>query len=228
MRLEAAPFVPAASDDAEAILRTVLPSRRTALVSSFGADSAVLLHMVSRIDAETPVVFVDTEMLFAETLAYQRDLAARLGLRDVRRVTPDRAAVFGRDGDGLLHRRDPDACCTLRKVEPLERALEGFDAWITGRRRHQAGRGALRAFERAGGRTKVNPLAHWPRERVAHYLDAHDLPRHPLTQRGFASLGCAPCTSAVRPDEDERAGRWRGRGKTECGIHFENGKAVRA
>ena len=227
MRLEATPFQPAASDDAEAVLRTVLPSRRTALVSSFGADSVVLLHMVSRIDPGTPVIFVDTEMLFAETLAYQVQLAQTFGLRDVRRVTPDREALFARDGDALLHRRDPDACCTLRKVEPLERALDGFDAWITGRRRGQAGRGSLPLFERADGRTKVNPLAHWSRAKVADYMDLNDLPRHPLVAKGFASIGCAPCTSAVHPGEDERAGRWRGRDKVECGIHFENGKAVR-
>ncbi|MGR3541197.1 MAG: phosphoadenylyl-sulfate reductase [Hasllibacter sp.] len=227
MRLDPHPVLPVATEDAEAILRTVLPSPRTALVSSFGADSAVLLHMVARIAPATPVILVDTEMLFPETLAHQRALAARLGLRDVRRIGPDRAELFARDGDALLHRRDPDACCALRKIRPLERALQGFDAWITGRRRTQAGRDALRPFELSDGRTKVNPLAHWSRERVAAYLDLHDLPRHPLVAKGFASIGCAPCTSAVRPGEDERAGRWRGRDKTECGIHFEDGKAVR-
>ena len=227
MRLEAAHPQPGWATGAEALLRAVLPSRRTALVSSFGADSAVLLHMVAAIDPATPVIFVDTEMLFPETLSHQRDLARRLGLRDLRRVRPDRAATFARDGEGLLHAADPDACCALRKTEPLARALEGFDAWITGRRRSQPGRGALQPFERADGRLKVNPLAHWSRERVAAYLDATGLPPHPLVAKGFASIGCAPCTTATRPGEDERAGRWRGREKTECGIHFANGRAVR-
>ncbi len=204
---------------------------RIALVSSFGAESVALLHMVSLVDRSLPVLFLDTQMLFPETLAYQRDVAETLGLTDVRVIEPDRTELFLRDPDGDLHLRDPDACCRLRKVEPLQDALEPFDAWITGRKRfHGSGREALEFFEEETGknRIKVNPLAHWTRDDVADYIDNNKLPRHPLVAQGYPSLGCAPCTSPVENGEDPRAGRWRGQTKTECGIHFVNGKAVRA
>ncbi len=200
-----------------------------ALVSSFGAESAVLLHLVSVIAPATPVLFVDTQMLFAETLAYQHDLAQRLGLRDLRTVRADPGAIAVADPDDRLHRRDPDACCALRKVAPLEAALAGFDGWITGRKRFQGTtRAALDFFEAdAAGRIRVNPLAHWRREDIEDYMANNALPRHPLVARGFPSIGCAPCTSPVAPGEDPRAGRWRGRDKTECGIHFIGGRIVR-
>ena len=213
------------------VLRRVLTDAevgRTALVSSFGAEAVALLHMVAAVDPATPVLFLETEMLFPETLAYQAEVAAALGLADVRRIGPDRAAAFLRDGDGLLHRRDPDACCALRKSEPLERALAPFDAWVTGRKRYQGGnRAALPRVEAVDGRLKVNPLAAWSRGDVAAYMDEHDLPRHPLVARGYRSIGCAPCTTPVRAGEDDRAGRWRGRDKAECGIHFVDGRLVR-
>jgi phosphoadenosine phosphosulfate reductase len=201
---------------------------RIALVSSFGAESVALLHMVSVIDRSVPVIFLDTQMLFPETLAYQREVAETLGLSDVRVIEPDRTELFLRDPDGDLHLRDPDACCRLRKIEPLEDALDGFDAWITGRKRFQGGnRTALDFFEDEGGkRIKVNPLAHWAREDVQDYILNNRLPRHPLVSEGFPSLGCVPCTSRVAIGEDERAGRWRGSDKIECGIHFVNGRAV--
>ena len=220
-----------AGASAEAVLTRVLGDPtlgRVVLLSSFGADSVVLLHLVAGIDRTVPVLFVDTEMLFPETLAYQREVAAALGLTDVRHVAPDREATFLRDGDALLHRRDPDACCALRKVEPLERALAPFDAWITGRRRDQGGaRAMLPPVEAADGRLRINPLADWTRGRMHAQLDALDLPPHPLVARGFRSIGCAPCTTPVAPGEDDRAGRWRGRDKDECGIHFVGGRAVR-
>jgi phosphoadenosine phosphosulfate reductase len=202
---------------------------RVAMVSSFGAESVALLHMMSVIDRTVPVLFLDTEMLFPETLDYQRDLSDRLGLTDVRVIGPDRAETFLNDPSGDLHQRDPDLCCALRKVAPLERALAPFDAWITGRKRFQGGkRAALEFFEDEDGRRiKVNPLAHWAKEDVQDYILNNRLPRHPLVSRGFPSIGCVPCTSPVKPGEDERAGRWRGRTKEECGIHFVNGKAVR-
>lgn len=201
-----------------------------ALVSSFGADSIVLLHMIARIDPTLPVLFLDTGKLFAETLTYRRRVAAELGLADVRAVRPDPAALAGRDADGLLHARDPDACCELRKTEPLEAALGGFAAWITGRKRYQSElRAELPRFEEDGaGRIKVNPLARWSRTRVEDYLRRHDLPRHPLVAAGYPSIGCAPCTSPVAPGEDERAGRWRDSEKTECGIHLDGGRLVRS
>ena len=202
---------------------------RTALVSSFGAESVVLLHMIALIDRTTPVLFIDTQMLFPETLAYQADLAETLDLTNIQTITaaPDRVAF--EDPDGTLHQFNTDACCTLRKTEPLDRALAGYAAWITGRKRYQGStRATVEFFEAEGeARIKVNPLAHWGREDLEEYMVENRLPRHPLVAKGFPSIGCAPCTSPVKPGEDPRAGRWRGQSKTECGIHFIDGKAVR-
>lgn len=200
-----------------------------ALVSSFGAESVVLLHMLSVMDRSVPVLFLDTEMLFPETLSYQVEVTQKLGLTNVQLIRPDREETFLRDPDGQLHRSDPDACCALRKTLPLQTALKGHDAWITGRKRFQgAKRMDLEFFEsEADLRIKVNPLVHWTRDDVQDYMINNRLPRHPLVSRGFPSIGCAPCTSAVRPGEDPRAGRWRGRDKEECGIHFVNGKLIR-
>ena len=199
-----------------------------ALVSSFGAESVVLLHLVSVIAPETPVLFIDTRMLFAETLDYQRELAEKLHLCDVRtiRAAPSRLAF--EDPDNTLHQINTDACCALRKTEPLDRALSQFDGWITGRKRFQgATRAAVDFFEsEADVRIKVNPLAHWGAEDLNEYMINNRLPRHPLVAKGYPSIGCAPCTSPVKEGEDPRAGRWRGSEKTECGIHFINGRAV--
>ena len=199
-----------------------------ALVSSFGAESVVLLHLVSVIDRTTPVLFIDTEMLFAETIAYQAEVADKLGLT-ITRITADRAKLAFEDPDNTLHQFNTDACCALRKTEPLERALSGYDAWITGRKRYQgATRAAVDFFEAEGDiRIKVNPLAHWDRADLEDYMVNNRLPRHPLVAKGYPSIGCAPCTSPVMPGEDPRAGRWRNSEKVECGIHFINGKAVR-
>ncbi|NNE87913.1 MAG: phosphoadenylyl-sulfate reductase [Silicimonas sp.] len=202
---------------------------RVALVSSFGAESVVLLHMVAQIDKSAPVLFIDTEMLFSETLAYQKTVARTLGLKTVQTITPDRDAVFLRDNSSRLHVHNPDACCDLRKTAPLESALADFDGWFTGRKRYQGGqRAQLDFFEADGDRIKVNPLAYWSPKDVPAYIAQHHLPKHPLVAKGFASLGCAPCTSRVIDGEDQRAGRWRGQDKSECGIHFEDGPAMRA
>lgn len=202
---------------------------RVALVSSFGAESVVLLHLVSVIAPETPVLFVDTRMLFQETLEYQRGLAESLNLCDVRTIRGNPARVNFEDPDGTLHQFNTDSCCNIRKVEPLERALTKFDGWITGRKRFQnSDRETLQFFENEGDfRIKVNPLAHWGREDLEEYIVNNRLPRHPLVARGYPSIGCAPCTSPVKPGEDPRSGRWRGQAKTECGIHFVGGKPVR-
>lgn len=202
---------------------------RIALVSSFGAESVVLLHLASLVDAATPVIFLETEMLFPETLAYQKRVAEALGLTDVRVVRPDAAAKAARDPDGALRLHDPDGCCALRKVAPLAAALEGFDGWISGRKRAHGGRRArLPKVELdSDGRVKLNPLAHWSIAEVADYIDAHDLPRHPLVAQGYRSIGCAPCTTKSNVDEDPRAGRWRGEEKTECGIHSFGGQVAR-
>ena len=189
----------------------------------------MLLHLVSVVAPGTPVLFIDTQMLFPETLAYQHELARKLDLTDIRTIRAAEADIAFEDPDGTLHQFSTDACCALRKTLPLERALAGFDGWITGRKRFQgATRAALEFFENEGDlRIKVNPLAHWGREDIEDYIVNNRLPRHPLVARGYPSIGCAPCTSPVRPGEDPRAGRWRGQDKVECGIHFINGKVVR-
>ncbi|KPA22973.1 Phosphoadenosine phosphosulfate reductase [Shimia sp. SK013] len=204
---------------------------KLALVSSFGAESVVLLHMAAVVDRTLPVIFVDTEMLFAETLVYQQELAERLHLENVQIIRASDATLAAEDADGTLHQRDTDACCSLRKTRPLQKALRGYDGWITGRKRFQSGtRAALDFFEVEDftGRIKVNPLAHWAPENVRDYMEENRLPRHPLVAQGYPSIGCAPCTSKVAKGQDPRSGRWRGQDKDECGIHFVNGKMVRS
>ncbi|MEM6341957.1 MAG: phosphoadenylyl-sulfate reductase [Pseudomonadota bacterium] len=200
-----------------------------ALVSSFGAESVVLLHLAAMTKRDVPVLFIDTEMLFAETLVYQQDVAERLKLQNVRVIRAH--DLNQRDPDRSLHKRDPDACCALRKTQPLQYALSPFEGWITGRKRYQSGQRAQLEFfeaEPGTGRLKVNPLARWSPEDIAEYMTENRLPRHPLVARGYPSIGCAPCTSPVAEGEDARAGRWRGQDKDECGIHFVDGKLVRA
>ncbi|MBL8661030.1 MAG: phosphoadenylyl-sulfate reductase [Rhodospirillales bacterium] len=191
-----------------------------ALVSSFGAEAAVLLHMVAATDPATPVIFLNTGKLFGETLRYRDGLVDRLGLRDVRSVAPDPDRLARIDPEDVLWYGNPDMCCYVRKVEPLQRALEPFAASISGRKRfHGDGRATLPLVEAIDGKIRINPLATWDKADIDTYFEAHDLPRHPLEADGFLSIGCMPCTDRVAPDEDVRAGRWRGRGKTECGIH---------
>ena len=193
---------------------------RVAVVSSFGAESAVLLALVAEIDATTPVLFVQTGQHFAETLAYRQELAAALGLTNVRDIGPTAAERAANDPQDELWRYDPDACCRFRKVTPLERALAPFGAWVTGRKRHQAlTRVALPLVERVDGKTKINPLADWTAAQVEAEMARRALPRHSLSLEGYPSIGCAPCTRAVAAGEDPRSGRWAGTGKTECGIH---------
>jgi phosphoadenosine phosphosulfate reductase len=195
---------------------------RIALVSSFGADSAVLLHMVSRVDPATPVVFVDTGQHFPETLAYRDTLCASLGLTNVIVAGPDPATLEAEDPEKFLFASDPDRCCEIRKVLPLASALDGYDAWITGRKGFQSvTRARVPLFEAEGERVKVNPLIGWSASDILDYIRAAGLPPHPLVAKGFPSIGCLPCTSRVAPGEDVRAGRWRGRTKSECGIHTE-------
>ncbi len=205
------------------MLRTLLAEGtlgRVATVSSFGAESAVLLHLVGSIDPTVPVLLSDTLKLFPETLAYRDALIARLGLTDVRTLRPDEAAIAAKDATGLRWSYDPDGCCEIRKVAPLANALVDFDATFTGRKGFQSStRSGLPRFEADGERVKVNPLADWSKTDLDGYFAAHDLPRHPLEAQGYLSIGCAPCTSIVKPGEDPRAGRWRGWDKVECGIH---------
>ena len=213
-----------ADKTAQDILKPALAlmTQKIALVSSFGADSAVLLHMVAQIAPKTPVLFIDTLMLFRATLNYQKQLTKHLDLENVNHISPNPGRVFLQDTEGLMHQSNTDACCTLRKVEPLQQALLPFSAWITGRKRHQsATRADLSIWEAdAAGRLKLNPLAHWSKHDINAYFETHNLPRHPLIEKGHPSIGCAPCTFRAPPGMDARAARWARQSKTECGIHL--------
>jgi phosphoadenosine phosphosulfate reductase len=202
-----------------AALKTV-GRERLALVSSFGTESAALLKVMADVDPAIPVIFLDTGWLFEETLAYRDTLIAALGLRDVRSIKPLEEALSRQDPDRELWFSDPDACCRIRKVEPLARALKPFSAWINGRKRFQGGaRAEIPVVENDGAKLKFNPFANVSREEIEAIYKLAKLPPHPLLASGYLSVGCMPCSSRTAPDEDARAGRWRGRPKTECGIH---------
>jgi len=191
-----------------------------ALVSSFGTESAALLKVMADVDPAIPVLFLDTGWMFEETLAYRDQLIGTLGLRDVRTIRPSADALAAHDPDGDRWSSDPDTCCRIRKVEPLAHALAPFSAWINGRKRFQgASRAAIPVVETDGGKLKFNPFANVTSDEIRMIYASANLPPHPLVASGFASVGCMPCTTRTAPGEDPRAGRWRGRGKTECGIH---------
>jgi phosphoadenosine phosphosulfate reductase len=226
-----APALPQA-DALDRALRTASPAEvieaalqavgreRLALVSSFGTESAALLKVMADVDPAIPVVFLDTGWLFEETLAYRDTLIEKLGLRDVRSIKPLEETLTREDPDRELWFTDPDACCRIRKVEPLARALKPFSGWINGRKRFQGGaRADISVVEQDGARLKFNPFANSSREEIEAIYKLANLPPHPLVASGFMSVGCMPCTSRSLANEDARAGRWRGRAKTECGIH---------
>ena len=216
--------------DAQDIIRAALDEFGDdfAFVSSFGSQSAVLLHIASQIDVNVPVVFLDTGKLFGETKRHRDALIYLLGLTNVITKTPDADEVLKHDPKGLLWNQNNSACCFVRKVVPLRDAMKAYRAWGSGRKRYQnATRETLPHFEASDGKVKVNPLASWSSADIAAYAKEHDLPAHPLVAEGFASIGCMPCTDRVADGEDERAGRWRGAAKSECGIHLsfaENAK----
>lgn len=193
---------------------------RLALVSSFGTESAVLLHLAAQIDPDIAVVFLDTGQLFAQTLDYRKTLSKRLGLTDVRDIRPAYTDLAIQDPSADLYKTSTDACCEIRKVLPLDRALGDFDAWITGRKRFHGGdRLRLPVVEEADGKIKFNPLANWGKADLDAYAKEHDLPAHPMKAMGYPSVGCWPCTQPAEEGADVRAGRWAGQDKTECGIH---------
>ena len=209
--------------DTMTMLRTVFAeglAGNVAVVSSFGTESAVLLHLVAQADPNVPVIFVDTLKMFGETLDYRDTLIRAFGFTDSRVVAPKPDVIAAKDETGLRWSYDPDGCCDIRKVEPMARAKDGLDAWISGRKAFQSvTRQNLPRFEVEDGRLKLNPLGDWTKEDLEAYFAEHDLPRHPLQAQGYLSIGCEPCTSKVMPGEDPRAGRWRGWDKVECGIH---------
>ena len=219
--------------DAAGAVRRVLAGiypGESCVVSSYGAESAVILHLVAQAKPDTPVLFMDTGQLFDETLAYRDALSERLGLTDVRTLQPNPDHVKADDPDSVLHKTNPDLCCHIRKTLPLISALRPFKVWISGRKRHHGGeRAALPRVEIQDGKLKLNPLFDWSRDAINAYFETHDLPPHPMVAEGYPSIGCLPCTSQVKdPTDDPRAGRWAGQDKTECGIHIaEDGTITR-
>jgi phosphoadenosine phosphosulfate reductase len=209
--------------DTLAMLKTVFAEGllgRTAVVSSFGTESAVLLDLIARADPTIPVIFVDTLKMFPETLEYRDTLIRQLGFTNSWTVEPDAVVLAAKDDKGLRWSYDPDGCCEIRKVEPMRRAKHGLDSWISGRKAFQSQtRQNIARFEIEDGRLKLNPLGDWVKADLEAYFVERDLPRHPLEADGYLSIGCQPCTSKVAPGEDPRAGRWRGWDKVECGIH---------
>ena len=192
-----------------------------AAVSSFGVDSAILLHLIAQAQPSLPVLFLQTNKHFPATLRYQAQLVQELGLTDVRDLLPDASALKTHDPLGALCLTDKDLCCDLRKVQPLAQGIAPFEAWFTGRKQFQAAtRNGLPAFEAVGEHIRINPLRDWTYEHLEAYRAAYHLPPHPLVEQGYRSIGCMPCTRPVGDDEDQRAGRWAGSGKTECGIHL--------
>src|SRR6478752_6086758 len=210
----------------ELALREEFPGK-TAVVSSFGAESAVLLKLVAQVDPNTPILFLNTGKLFGETLRYRDRLQAVLGLGDVRSLSPSLQERGRHDPEGTLWSKDADACCDFRKTVPLARALEPFAAQITGRKRFQTRqRAAMEAVEYADGRFRFNPLWNWDQHQLEAFSERHKLPQHPLVEDGYPSIGCIPCTRRVQAGEDYRAGRWSGTDKDECGIHLTDGGGI--
>ncbi|MCP3675604.1 MAG: phosphoadenylyl-sulfate reductase [Gammaproteobacteria bacterium] len=214
----------------ESLLEIILNNEemgKIAVVSSFGSESAVLLHMLAKFSPDTDVLFLDTGKLFHETLEYQQRLTAALKLTNVKIIRPSETSLNKNDQHGYLNIQDSNSCCELRKVIPLQTALAGYDTWISGRKLYQSeGRSSLQMFERSGSQIKINPLANWRQDELADYIEQHNLPKHPLVAKGYTSIGCAPCTTPVIAGENPRGGRWRGQGKSECGIHFNNNKVI--
>jgi phosphoadenosine phosphosulfate reductase len=216
--------------DAHGILELALREEfagKTAVVSSFGAESVVLLKLVADIDPNTPILFLNTGKLFGETLRYRDRLQDVLGLGDVRSLSPSLEERQKKDAEGTLWSRDADACCDFRKTIPLTRALEPFQAQITGRKRFQTReRADMQPVEYFEGRYRFNPLWQWDLHQLEAFVERNNLPRHPLVEDGYPSIGCMPCTRRVQAGEDYRAGRWSGLDKDECGIHLTDGGGI--
>ena len=217
---------------AQTILRVSVvrewPDEKITYVSSFGAESAVMLGLIAEVDPDLPIVFLETGMHFPQTLDYKEEITDRLGLTNVRDIAPNETERKILDPNNNLWKSHTDACCALRKVRPLEPALKGFNAWITGRKRfHGGARMNLPVFEHSGDRFKVNPLASWTQEDVDRFFIYRGLPKHPLVAQGYPSIGCWPCTKPAADPSDVRSGRWAGQGKTECGLHVEKAERPR-
>ncbi len=210
--------------DARGILELALKEEfpgQAAVVSSFGSESVVLLHLIAQVDPATPVIFLNTGKLFGETLRYRDRLQDELGLTDIRSIGPNPADRAAFDPEGTLWAKSTDACCNFRKVAPLRHALNGFAAQITGRKKFQTNaRATMEPVEYFEGRFRFNPLADWTLADIENYAAEHNLPRHPLVEDGYPSIGCMPCTRRIQSGESYRDGRWAGTDKDECGIHI--------
>jgi len=208
----------------EAVLRWAVEEfgPDVALATGFGAEGCVLVSMLSSISPGTRVFYLDTDLLFPETYALRDQLERRYGVRFERRASKLSLSEQAAEHGEQLWARRPDLCCHLRKVEPLKEMLGGLRAWVTAIRRDQSpARARVRVVERDEkfGLIKINPLAGWSSRDVWNYVAKYDVPYNPLHDHGYASIGCAPCTTPVQIGEDPRAGRWRGTQKTECGLH---------
>jgi phosphoadenosine phosphosulfate reductase len=195
---------------------------RLAATSSFQTQSVALLHIISRVRPELPVLFVDTGYHFPETLAFRDQLSQQLGLNI--QVIKQTAERINRDKQGTPpYLRDVELCCFVHKVEPMQQALDELDAWISGIRRDQtSNRATAQPVEHlSSGKYKINPLVAWTEHDLWSYINRHDLPPHPLYSQGYISVGCAPCTRPVQMGDDQRAGRWADSNKTECGLHTD-------
>ena len=196
-------------------------SKKIAYVCSFGAESGVILHMISCIDKELPIIFLNTQKLFRETIDYRNKIIRHLSLKNVKEVFPNKKELESNDPKGLLWKKDPDLCCKLRKVEPLILNLKRYDAWISGRKSFQNHERASKSLiDAQEGKIIISPLINWSQKQINEYFLANDLPRHPLIQDGYLSIGCENCTVKTSNNSNPRSGRWSGTGKTECGIHF--------
>lgn len=208
-----------------------------AMTSSFGPESGVLLHIVSRIDPSTPVLFLETGYHFPETLQYKEELIRLFDLKNVidLKADPKRKAEVVKQYEGVPYEKNPDLCCQINKVDPLDQAIQEYEAWMSGIRRHQTDfRKSVQIIEEYGRRGgaappagaettpllyKISPLANMTSREMWWYLKEHEIPKHPLYDKGYLSIGCWPCTRPVQEGDDERSGRWAGKAKTECGIH---------
>ena len=210
------------SFDTEKLLKVSIKNifyKRIALTSSFGAESAVILHLVSKIDNNIPIIFLNTQKLFPETLKYLKDLKKKLNLKNIKIFKPDKSYIEKYDKNNDLYKTNPDLCCNIRKVIPLKLSMKNYDAWINGRKRfHGSERSNLKKIEMVNGIIKINPLADWPFQKIKNYMINNDLPAHPLVSYGYKSIGCEPCTSKTK--DSIRGGRWVDSLKTECGIHI--------
>ncbi len=217
------------TQSAEEIVRWAVKNFPTdmAMATSFGAESAVLLHLVTQIIPNIPVLFTNTGFHFKETLEHRDKLVARLKL-NLRELKPEISNEEFLAKNGKLYERDPDSCCAVNKIAPFEKALKDYKAWITGIRRNQADTRQQRQFVEPdrGTLVKFSPLLNWTSKMFWDYAKKHDLPYHPLWEKGYLSIGCSPesCTRPVQLGEDPRAGRWAGKNKIECGIHMDTSK----